>query len=661
MLKLLSKIFSVTSIIFIAVGCPTNESSHLESRDVRIYASISPGQLADAEIYKEIFGSSFNVSIIKTNGSLSDDSLTKPQKELLVNLFIEHVYDVEATKYAAQNWLMVNQEWVDSPESLKNIDVVLCKSILAAQLMTEYAKKYRLKFKVYYTKFTSIASLLPVVGKNYNLALHAAGKSPLKNTAVVLDAWLNKPKYPQLNVTCRDFVMGGNDGCFSKQALPLIQKLNIPEQKGIYHFSSNLTLYNGFIDNNELEKWQDNSGYYIVPSAVEGYGHYINEGRAKGAVIITTDSSPMSELVEDGVSGFLVPTQSCYHFNQYTNAMACNIDKKGLQTVVKKAIALTKNEKVAMGEKAQAAFIADKEFLTKQMKRLIALTTKGKVATLPQNPFEEPTPEFMDELVKVACNGVMLKTGSASIPSSPKIDQTYVINLNRSKQRLVGMCNEFHNARMQFNRFSAVNGKEMGFTAEKLEQEGIYKPLPLISDKTMTPGEFGIYYSHYNILKDIVEHKYETAMIFEDDARFGDEMKTNLETVMENAPKDWDMIFLGCREGEPNGADPEKLKHTKSFHLQINGEQKNATFLRADGATTTAAHGYIVNQKMAQLLVDNLMPIQGPIDLVMQILFIGTKGETSKFGPRKAYCVHPELAIQSKSEPSIIEEFGRVQ
>jgi hypothetical protein len=40
---------------------------------------------------------------------------------------------------------------------------------------------------------------------------------------------------------------------------------------------------------------------HVCASEREGFGHYINEGRAAGAFIISTDHPPMSELVTPGV------------------------------------------------------------------------------------------------------------------------------------------------------------------------------------------------------------------------------------------------------------------------------------------------------------------------------------------------------------------------
>jgi len=45
--------------------------------------------------------------------------------------------------------------------------------------------------------------------------------------------------------------------------------------------------------------YREKAGFYICPSLMEGFGHYINEGRCNSSVTITTDAPPMNELIRD--------------------------------------------------------------------------------------------------------------------------------------------------------------------------------------------------------------------------------------------------------------------------------------------------------------------------------------------------------------------------
>ncbi|KAJ3069833.1 hypothetical protein HDU98_007091 [Podochytrium sp. JEL0797] len=73
-----------------------------------------------------------------------------------------------------------------------------------------------------------------------------------------------------------------------------------------------------YVSYEALRRMQFTRGVHICASEQEGYGHYINEARSLGALIVTTDHPPMNEFVEDRVSGILVghdaPKAEAYQF-----------------------------------------------------------------------------------------------------------------------------------------------------------------------------------------------------------------------------------------------------------------------------------------------------------------------------------------------------------
>ena len=64
--------------------------------------------------------------------------------------------------------------------------------------------------------------------------------------------------------------------------------------------------------------------YHLCPSEYEGFGHYINEARSTGALIISTDAAPMNELVKNGI---LIKPDRFYKHHSGTMAKIDNIDK----------------------------------------------------------------------------------------------------------------------------------------------------------------------------------------------------------------------------------------------------------------------------------------------------------------------------------------------
>jgi glycosyltransferase involved in cell wall biosynthesis len=64
----------------------------------------------------------------------------------------------------------------------------------------------------------------------------------------------------------------------------------------------------GAMSQSELAYWMANSSVLVLPSTSEGLGRVIIEAMATGTPVIGSRVGGIPELVEDGVSGFLVPT-----------------------------------------------------------------------------------------------------------------------------------------------------------------------------------------------------------------------------------------------------------------------------------------------------------------------------------------------------------------
>ena len=107
----------------------------------------------------------------------------------------------------------------------------------------------------------------------------------------------------------------------------------------------------------------NNAGFFVAPSEMEGYGHYINEGRKNGAIVITLDAPPMNELVEDGVTGFLVPFAHKEVYNEHSLSERFYVTPEAIQEAVIKAMSLSEEEKQKMGELARKRYEADTAFL----------------------------------------------------------------------------------------------------------------------------------------------------------------------------------------------------------------------------------------------------------------------------------------------------------
>ncbi|KDO29588.1 hypothetical protein SPRG_19936 [Saprolegnia parasitica CBS 223.65] len=202
---------------------------------------------------------------------------------LFMNHYWEEVHEMPRFPSTKKIVLMPNVEMGElKPSHYHRVDIVLAKSRDAYNRIWAW---YNQDFnnprgaKVLYTQHTtSDATVLvrnasqhgqlngTLAPKNFSQlsVVHANGKSPFKNAGRMLQCWKDHPEFPILHQYSSDDWSNGT--------------------------------YN--------ELWRDKP-----PANVDfhfgKFGHYINQARAAGALVVTTDAPPMDEFVDDD-SGVLI-------------------------------------------------------------------------------------------------------------------------------------------------------------------------------------------------------------------------------------------------------------------------------------------------------------------------------------------------------------------
>ncbi|KAF0684720.1 Aste57867_23321 [Aphanomyces stellatus] len=113
---------------------------------------------------------------------------------------------------------------------------------------------------------------------------HANGNSAHKNTPSVLDCWADRRDLPPLHVYSKT---SGHEDRFD----------TVPPNV-VFHVGEDLSPA-------EFGRRMAEASVILCPSAMEGFGHYINQARAAGALVVTTDGAPMNEFVDE-TSGILI-------------------------------------------------------------------------------------------------------------------------------------------------------------------------------------------------------------------------------------------------------------------------------------------------------------------------------------------------------------------
>lgn len=243
---------------------------------------------------------------------------------------------------ARANVLIPNPEWFTSTwiEQLPHFDRILCKTRDAERIFT------RLGCVTEYIGFTSEDRLDPTVRRE-RAFFHLAGRSSAKGTEVLLNAWCAHPEWPLLTV---------------------VQS----QRKARPRAANNIRHIVGYVDDAELRRLQNQHSFHVCASEVEGFGHYLMEALAVGAVVLTTDGAPMNELVS-AERGILIPAA-----RQVPQQLGMRhlVDETGIEHAVNAALALPAAQVAALASNARNHFVAaDRSFrqtLPDVVSRLVA-------------------------------------------------------------------------------------------------------------------------------------------------------------------------------------------------------------------------------------------------------------------------------------------------
>jgi hypothetical protein len=349
----------------------------------------SIGTDTDAELYNKLIPGSY-IAYVDEGHIISHPEVGK---KVDINLFIEHpigiIYGIETLFPADKHWLMVNHEMLTITRFLRKIDKFICKTNYSKKLMTNLLKNKKYTGEIIYTKHTS--SDIEPGKKDWNLFVHFAGKSHLKQTEKVLKAWIDNKGFsefgsPKLVITCRR-------GCLNDRINYMLEDFVQCGNKKVHKDYPNIQVYS-MIPNDEYLKLQRKAGVYICTSLTEGYGHYLNEGRSAGSVIITVDGPPMNELVTSE-NGILIEPRKKVPISkligsQMREGLAFEIGSNQVAEAVKKYYSLSHDEKVEKGRKSREMYLDDTSYLTITFKSLMNKNVKLEEQNcITENDFKE--------------------------------------------------------------------------------------------------------------------------------------------------------------------------------------------------------------------------------------------------------------------------------
>lgn len=297
-------------------------------------------------------------------------------------------------------WLMPNIEmWELNEEHFWRVNAVLCKTKTCYERVTKWYQQEGnpRNTKVFYTKHTSSDQAAyarkliadsssvgdnEVKQKDYENVkfLHTVGGSYWKGTRQVLECWLSRSDFPPLDLYVHKWAY---DGMFHGQYEARIANAN------------NVRLTTDEVDPLTFGKAVAEASFFLCPSITEGFGHYMNQARASGGVIVTTDLAPMNELVTDEM-GVKVKARAITDSKQFLGGksrnkhalkdvpgMVAQLTGRGLCSTIDKLLKeTTVDQRKHMAATARRQYHRDTKFFARKMRELRAIARGDAVAVV---------------------------------------------------------------------------------------------------------------------------------------------------------------------------------------------------------------------------------------------------------------------------------------
>jgi glycosyl transferase family 25 len=171
----------------------------------------------------------------------------------------------------------------------------------------------------------------------------------------------------------------------------------------------------------------------------------------------------------------------------------------------------------------------------------------------------------------------------------------YVINLDRSPDRMERIGHELAAQGIAHERHAAVDGRSLDLSAEAdFDGEGYARS----HGKKVVPNEVGCYLSHMAVMKRFLQTAHEHCLVLEDDAQLSNDFSAVVQQVL-GSPANGDLTLLYGNRRHVALALSELPCHRKMVGYW--GKQ-------------TGAVAYLVNRKAAEAFVRHMLPMRLPLD-----------------------------------------------
>lgn len=193
-----------------------------------------------------------------------------------VDIFLEVIMP-NVLSLSRENWLVPNSEWWNyaNDRFIPQFTKILCKTRDCERIWRQKVANDRPE-RVTYVGFDCRDLFDDSVPREKKI-LHLAGESEFKNTEAVIEGWRK---------------------AVEQNALQPFTLTVVTRQKKYRDLCENLARVTCMerVPDMELKQTLNSHLVHLMPSKYEGFGHSLHEGLLCGALVITTDASPMREF-----------------------------------------------------------------------------------------------------------------------------------------------------------------------------------------------------------------------------------------------------------------------------------------------------------------------------------------------------------------------------
>lgn len=176
--------------------------------------------------------------------------------------------------------------------------------------------------------------------------------------------------------------------------------------------------------------------------------------------------------------------------------------------------------------------------------------------------------------------------------------QIYIINMDRSPDRLDAMAKQLGTLELQYERIPAVDGTALKMDDCEVQSVIDFDHWSRFHHRDALPAEIGCYLSHLRALESFMNSGHKYGVILEDDADISPALADVLEGL-KNASDQWDLVKL-------HSSHPGYQRTCADL-----GEGNRLTsFITQTGRAT----GYVISKKAVGRLYQQLIPARLPFD-----------------------------------------------